>query len=71
MGLSEQSDEERFDEEIIKKYEDLCLDLNLDKAAKEEAWQSYERISQNYSLEVRITVKWSASCDSAAMFVLG
>ena len=47
MGLSEDGDdnvEQRFDE--------LCLDLNMDKNAKDEAWNSYQRIRTSYSLEV-------------------
>ena len=47
MGLSEDGDdnaEQRFDE--------LCLDLNMDSTAKEDSWQSYQRISANYTLEV-------------------
>ena len=54
MGLSSEMSDEEKDAEFIQKYEDLCLDLNLDKAAKEEAWASYERISANYSLEVSV-----------------
>lgn len=40
-------------EEIIyKKYQALCNDLNMDKDAANEAWNNYESIMQNYSLEV-------------------
>ncbi|KAB7496710.1 Retinoblastoma-like protein 1 [Armadillidium nasatum] len=39
------------DSESRKKYEDLCYDLNLDKATADEAWSSYEVIQQSYTLE--------------------
>ena len=46
MGLSDDGDDAEA------RYEDLCMDLNLDKTAKEEAFASYQAIEQNYSLEV-------------------
>lgn len=45
MGLSDDSDEQRFEE--------LCLDLNMDKNAKDEAAQAFERMRRNYTLEVK------------------
>ena len=48
MGLSDEGDEN-----VLARFEELCLDLNMDKKAKEEAWKSYEKIRTNYSLEVR------------------
>ena len=47
MGLSEEAEDN-----TLRRYEELCLDLNLDKSAKEEAWECFERISTNYTLEV-------------------
>lgn len=41
------------EDDIFKKFNNLCNDLNMDKDAANEAWNSYETISQNYSLEVR------------------
>lgn len=38
--------------DLQKKYKEVCADLNLDKAAADEAWQSFQRIGNNYSLEV-------------------
>ncbi|XP_064640132.1 retinoblastoma-like protein 1 [Lineus longissimus] len=46
MGLSDDGDEN-----IEQRFEELCLDLNMDKSAKDEAWQAFERISTNYTLE--------------------
>lgn len=46
MGSTEEN-EEQLDE----KYDELCLDLNMDKKTKEEAWKNYEKIKRNYSLE--------------------
>lgn len=45
MGQSE-------DGEDAKRYEELCLDLNMDRDAKEDAWEAFQRIQENYSLEV-------------------
>lgn len=42
----------REEESIYKKHQELCAELNMDKDAADEAWQSYESIRQNYSLEV-------------------
>ncbi len=47
MGLSDDGDDS-----AETGYEDLCMDLNLDKTSKEEAWQSFEAIRTNYTLEV-------------------
>lgn len=46
MGLSDEGDEN-----ILARFEELCLDLNMDKKAKDEAWKSYEKIRTNYTLE--------------------
>lgn len=50
MGLSSEESDDRVEE----RYEELCLDLNMDKKAKDEAWKNYEKIKKNYSLEVRL-----------------
>ena len=47
MGLSEEGEES-----ILQRFEELCLDLNMDTNAKEEALQNYQRIQTNFSLEV-------------------
>lgn len=54
MGLSEEGEET-----ILHRYEDICLDLNMDGAAKEDAWQNYQRIIANYSLEVSKSNEWT------------
>ena len=45
-------------EEIVPntkdRFEELCMSLNLDDATKKTAWESYERICLNYTLEVSI-----------------
>ena len=40
------------------KFEEICQGLNLDKQAREKAWDSYMRLSEKYGLEVRM-----GSCD--------
>lgn len=49
MGLSSEESDDRVEE----RYEELCLDLNMDKKAKDDAWKNFEKIKKNYSLEVR------------------
>ncbi|XP_063225923.1 retinoblastoma-like protein 1 isoform X1 [Bacillus rossius redtenbacheri] len=39
------------DENTLKRYEDLCVNLNMDRDSADEAWRSYETIRQNYTLE--------------------
>ncbi|XP_052230201.1 retinoblastoma-like protein 1 isoform X2 [Dreissena polymorpha] len=46
MGLSEEADEN-----VEEKFEELCLDLNMDKKSKDEAWKNYQKIKKNYSLD--------------------
>ncbi|KAK7498153.1 hypothetical protein BaRGS_00010741 [Batillaria attramentaria] len=46
MGLSEEGEES-----VLQRFEDLCLDLNMDTNAKEEALQNYHRIQRNFTLE--------------------
>lgn len=41
------------DEDVEQSFTNLCLDLNMDRNAKEEAWESYRRIRTHYVLEVR------------------
>jgi hypothetical protein len=47
MGLLDEADEN-----VFKRHQDLCVNLNMDKDAADEAWQNYETIRQNYTLEV-------------------
>ncbi|KAK2724085.1 hypothetical protein QYM36_002436 [Artemia franciscana] len=47
MGLTDDYENET----MLHKYTELCADLNMDKMTTEEAWQSFENISQNYTLE--------------------
>ncbi|KAJ8302946.1 hypothetical protein KUTeg_019342 [Tegillarca granosa] len=46
MGLSEDGDDV-----VERRFEELCLDLNMDKNAKEDAWRNYQKIRTNYTLE--------------------
>lgn len=45
------------DVDLLKKYKEVCADLNLDKASADEAWQSFQRIGINYTLEVSIVAE--------------
>jgi hypothetical protein len=47
MVLSEDGEDK-----LEEKYDELCLDLNMDRKTKEEAWKNYEKIKKNYTLEV-------------------
>ncbi|KAK6982148.1 retinoblastoma-like protein 1 [Biomphalaria glabrata] len=46
MGLSDESEEN-----VLQRFEEVCLDLNMDTSTKEDAWQNYQRMQTNYSLE--------------------
>lgn len=46
MVLSEDGEDK-----LEEKYDEICLDLNMDKKTKEEAWKNYEKIKKNYTLE--------------------
>ncbi|XP_060567628.1 retinoblastoma-like protein 1 isoform X1 [Ruditapes philippinarum] len=46
MVLSEDGEDK-----LEEKYDELCLDLNMDRKTKEEAWKNYEKIKKNYTLE--------------------
>ena len=35
----------------LKKFRTLCAELNMDESTKEEAWHSYNKTVQNYTLE--------------------
>lgn len=43
---------EENDDAVERKYDEICLDLNMDKGTKEEAWESYQKIQTKYTLEV-------------------
>lgn len=42
------------EQEIRDKFLELCADLNMDGNATDEAWQSFLRISNTYTLEVNM-----------------
>lgn len=42
------------DENVYERHQELCVKLNMDKDTADEAWQNYERIKENYLLEVSI-----------------
>ena len=44
---------ERSDSLIKKKFDDVCRELNMDENTAVNAWETFERINRNYSLEVR------------------
>ena len=48
------------DDNTEQRYEELCLDLNMDKNSKDDAWISFERTSRNYTLEVRLLISTTA-----------
>lgn len=39
--------------QIQQRFEELCGRLNMDEAARAEAWSSYRSMSESYTLEVR------------------
>ena len=47
---------------IKQRFDDVCKELNMDEATAVSAWENYERIDRNYTLE--------ASC-VAQLFIRG
>ncbi|XP_040265657.1 retinoblastoma-like protein 2 isoform X1 [Bufo bufo] len=47
-GGAPQAEEQQ---QLRRRYEELCGALNMDERARAEAWESYARISQTYTLE--------------------
>lgn len=41
-------------ESLLKKYREICTDLNMNRSATDEALLSFNRIGNNYSLEVSV-----------------
>lgn len=39
--------------QIQQRFDELCSRLNMDEAARAEAWDSYRSMSESYTLEVR------------------
>lgn len=39
--------------QIQQRFEEMCSRLNMDEAARAEAWSSYRSMSESYTLEVR------------------
>ena len=48
MGLSDEGDEVS----VLSRFNELCLDLNMDNAAREESLANFYRVQTNFSLEV-------------------
>ncbi|OWF55242.1 retinoblastoma-like protein 1 isoform X1 [Mizuhopecten yessoensis] len=46
MGLSEDGEDA-----VERRFEEICLDLNMDKHPREESWNNYRKIRENYTLE--------------------
>lgn len=42
------------EQDVYERFQELCADLNMDGNSTDEAWQSYLRISNTYTLEVYI-----------------
>lgn len=56
------------EDKLGEKYDELCLDLNMDKKTKEEAWKNYEKIKKNYTLEVTHFRKSAIFCILLLLF---
>jgi hypothetical protein len=37
---------------IKQRFDDVCKELNMDEATAVSAWETYEKIDRNYTLEV-------------------
>lgn len=72
MGRSSEDGDE---DSHFKRYHEICASLNLDRKATDEAWQSYQRINSNYTLEGDI-LHWLAcslyvACRKASVPTVG
>ncbi|XP_068117074.1 retinoblastoma-like protein 2 isoform X2 [Hyperolius riggenbachi] len=47
----EDGDTQHGEEQLRRRYEELCSSLNMDEKSRVEAWDSYGSMSQNYTLE--------------------
>lgn len=54
VTLAKMSEEDEFLQKARAGFEDLCRALNMDEEASNEAWKTYENISRNFTLEVKI-----------------
>lgn len=50
------------DENVYERHQELCVKLNMDKDTADEAWQNYEKIKENYLLEVSIISPRAVFC---------
>ena len=46
------------DESTYKLFQDLVLDLNLDQATADEAWNNYETLKLRYVMEVSLLLQY-------------
>ncbi len=53
MGMKTDSEED-----LKKRFKELVSDLNLDKTSADEAWNAYQRIGINYTLEVSFVINY-------------
>ena len=54
--------------DIKQRFEELCLGLNLDDSSGREAWDTFERISVNYTLEVGCEGDAVTNCVTFSIF---
>ncbi len=52
QSSSSSSNKDNEDDSVRESYQELCRELNMDKATNEAAWKAYTAIKQNYTLEV-------------------
>ena len=49
----EKMGEEIVEDEAFERFQELCCDLNLDSATKENTWKTFTTVRSMYTLEVR------------------
>ena len=52
MGMPDEGEQAK----VRLRLRTLCLDLNVDAGTEEDAWETFDRLSYNYTLEVLISV---------------
>lgn len=77
MGMPHDSEKQN----VRERMRGLCLDLNVDVETEEDAWDAFDRLSYNYTLEVGgcvtfirvvlLLLCWWGACCMQSIRILG
>lgn len=60
---------EDSEDNLVRKHDELVNKLNLDEETAEKAWNSFETIMQNYTLEVCLHLHMLSSLHMLRIFI--